>query len=362
MSLLQYYQDQISKGSIVEDKQQLTVLSQLQEISAQLSEEQKKRYSLLGRFRKNHLVKGLYLWGGVGIGKTFIMDCFFNSLPFNQKLRVHFHQFMKTVHTELKQLQGKKNPLQVLAKHFAERNLIICFDEFFVSDIADAMILAGLFKALFAEGVSLVATSNIPPDELYKYGLQRSLFLPAIELIKKNTSVVHIESLTDYRLRHLIHAGVFYHPLNESAHQEMEKSFELLRESHSIETQPILICNRLIPIVKQAGGIVWFEFADICHVPRSQLDYLEISKKYHTVFISNIPYFKANDRNTINLFIRLIDVLYDAKIRLVCSATDIAENLYKEGPLQFEYMRTCSRLTEMQSENYFKNPAYFLIT
>jgi cell division protein ZapE len=355
MSPITYYKNQIQKGLIAEDAQQLQVLQYLEKVAANLGEEEKSREKPFAIFRKAKLVHGLYLWGGVGIGKTFVMDCFYHSLPFTQKLRIHFHKFMKMIHHELKQNQGKKNPLQIIAHKIAKQHIAICFDEFVVTDIADAMILARLIKALFAEGVTLVATSNIAPDDLYKHGLQRSLFLPAIALIKKHTEVMHVQTQMDYRLRHLEHAGVFYTPLDETADENMRKSFEILKEDSQEFTEPVIVCHREIPIIKRTNNIIWFDFKVICHVPRSQHDYLEIAEKYQTIFISNITSISPNDRNTINLFIRMIDVFYDARRRLVCSSEETIENIYKSGPLKFEYTRTCSRLIEMQSESYFNS-------
>lgn len=353
MSPLEYYHNQFAKGLIAEDPQQLEVLQYLQQIAVNLNNELAARKNPFTIFRKPKLIQGLYVWGGVGIGKTFVMDCFYNALPFKQKMRIHFHKFMRMIHQELKQYQGQKNPLQIVAKNIAKQAIVICFDEFVVTDIADAMILARLINAIFDQGITLVATSNIAPDELYKHGLQRSLFLPAIALIKKHTNVIHVATQTDYRLRHLIYAGVFYTPNDATAQENMDKSFRLLANDSVEKYKPIEICHRLIPIIKEAANIVWFDFKTICNVPRSQRDYLEITDKYKTVFISDIPKIAPNEKNTINLFIRMIDVFYDARVRLVCSSEVPVEDIYQDGPMNFEYARACSRLIEMQSEDYF---------
>ncbi len=353
MTPLDYYQEQCQKGVIFEDHQQLAALKNLQRVYEDLVAEQKQRTSLLAFLRKPHLVTGLYLWGGVGIGKTFIMDCFYNVLPFPNKMRMHFHQFMQSVHLSLKKHQGEQDPLQVIAKELAKNTLVLCFDEFFVSDITDAMILGRLLRALFANGVCLVTTSNVRPDDLYKNGLQRSQFLPAIAMIKQDTEVVHITTQVDYRLRHLKEAGVFYSPLDDTARNNMEKSFNTLTQAISLETAPILINSRQIKIEKQAGDIIWFEFAEICRVPRSQNDYLAIAQQYRTVFISNIPVIEANDKDTICLFISMVDVFYDARVRLVISAAESVPQLYSRGYKILEYTRTHSRLLEMQSVDYF---------
>jgi cell division protein ZapE len=348
-----YYHEQVANGLITSDDQQLRALEYLQRLQQDLIAEEKHRAQLFAFLHKPRIVKGVYLWGGVGIGKTFLMDCFFHTLPLPQKLRMHFHRFMQMVHDKLTAHQGEKDPLDVIAQELSKETLILCFDELFVSDITDAMLLGRLFKKLFDNGVSLVATSNLPPDDLYKNGLQRSRFLPAIELIKKNTDVVHIAAQVDYRLRHLQQAGVFYTPLNKFAAQSMETTFDNLTRGKTISKTPVIINERPIKIYKQAGDVIWFDFKDICTVPRSQHDYLTISKLYRTVLISDIPVIKENERDTICLFISLVDVLYDARVRIVISAAEPVDQLYNRGYMIMEYTRTNSRLLEMQSLDYF---------
>jgi len=295
------------------------------------------------------------LWGSVGIGKTFLMDCFYESLPFKNKLRLHFHSFMQHVHQALKKHQGEQDPLKNIAKELSQETLVICFDEFFVSDITDAMLLGRLLKALFLEGVSLVATSNVTPDELYKNGLQRSQFLPAIALLKQDTEVIHLQSVEDYRMRHLKEAGVFYTPLNDAARNNMEKSFNALTQGREIKTGVVIINGREIPIHKRAGDVIWFEFSALCTVPRSQNDYLEIAQQYRTVFISNVPVISEKEKDMICLFISMVDVFYDARVKLVISAEEPIDQLYNRGYMILEYTRTHSRLAEMQSSDYFAN-------
>jgi cell division protein ZapE len=355
MTPLAYYQEQINKGVIFSDAQQQNAMQHLQNVYDDLIHEVKQRSKVLSIFRNPQLVKGLYLWGSVGIGKTFMMDCFYQCLPFPNKMRMHFHQFVQRIHNALTQHQGEKDPLQIIAKEIAKDTIVLCFDELFVSDITDAMLLGRLFKALFERGVCLVATSNAAPDELYKNGLQREQFLPAIALIKKNTTVIHIPTAIDYRLRHLKEAGVFYTPLNDETYQKMEKSFSSLTDGLSIETTPIEIAGRLIQVKKRAGDIVWFDFNEICRVPRSQKDYLIIAKEYRTVFISDIPIINANEKDTICLLISLVDVFYDARVRLVISAAEPVDQIYSRGYMILEYTRTHSRLLEMQSVDYFTN-------
>lgn len=353
MTPLEYYQEQCNQGIIVEDPQQLGAMQQLQIIYVNLLAEHRERQGILSLFHKPKMVKGLYLWGGVGIGKTFMMDCFYKCLPFPEKMRMHFHQFMKLVHEELKKYQGEKDPLQLIAKDLSKKAILLCFDELFVSDITDAMLLGQLFRALFLRGVCLVTTSNTPPDDLYKNGLQREQFLPAIEILKMNTTVLHIPTDIDYRLRHLKEAGVFYSPLNNAARENMEKSFDSLKGNDRVSTDPVLMLGRSIKIRKQAGKIIWFEFADICKVPRSQNDYLAIAEKFNTVFISDIPAIPANEKDTICLFISMVDVFYDARVRLVISSAEPIGEIYSRGYMVLEYTRTHSRLLEMQSTDYF---------
>ncbi len=353
MTPLDYYYAECRKGTIFEDPQQLDAMQHLQRVYVDIVSEHHKRQGFFSFLQKTHLIKGLYLWGGVGIGKTFMMDCFYNCIPFSEKLRMHFYQFMQLVHQELKKHQGEKDPLNLIAKDLAKQTMLVCFDEFFVSDITDAMLLGRLFKALFTQNVCLVTTSNVQPDDLYKNGLQREQFLPAIAMLKQNTTVVHIPTSIDYRLRHLKEAGVFYTPLDEVARVNMEKSFAALAANQPISTQPIIIHGREIKIKKSAGKTVWFDFSELCTVPRSQNDYLMIAEQYDTVFVSDIPTIPANAKDTIYLFISMVDVFYDARVRLVISAAEPVADLYSRGYMTLEYARTHSRLLEMQSTDYF---------
>lgn len=350
MTPIEYYYKQCNTGLVLADDYQLAVLQHLQEIHKNLLQENQHRSSLFSLLRKPRSVQGLYMWGGVGIGKTFLMDCFYHSLPLTNKLRMHFHPFMRMIHQELKKHEGEKNPLEKIAKELANKTMLICFDEFFVSDIADAMLLAQLFNALFSQGVCLVATSNVKPDDLYLKGLQRQLFLPAIALIKEKTTVLHIPTITDYRLLHAKNSGFFYTPNNEAAIQKMEVHFRHYAQGLPVSCHPVEICGRMIPINKQAGEVIWFDFDKLCAVPRSQHDYLEIAHRYTTVFISNIP--KISSNNIINLFIRLVDVFYDSRIRLIFSAAFPINEIYTQGYMLADYARVRSRLQEMQAENY----------
>jgi cell division protein ZapE len=355
MNPLNYYLKQVSEGVIVADDQQLELMRALQKTHHDLLLEHKKRAKLSLILRKPQVVSGHYIWGGVGIGKTFLMDCFYHCIPFQEKMRIHFHAFMKMVHHELKKHQGEKNPLQIIAKKIAKKHMLICFDEFFVADIVDAMLLARLLEALFSNGVCLVTTSNVEPDELYKRGLQRPLFLPAIALIKQHTTVTHVSTIVDYRLRYLKMAGVYYTPNNAHAKEQMEKSFSILSKNQEQHHLPIVVCERPIKIKKQSGDVVWFDFKAICKPPRSQQDYLAIAEKYKTIFISNVPVIPPEANDIICLFIRMVDVFYDAHIRLVVSSEVKVDEIYTQGTMAFEFARTRSRLFEMQSESYFSS-------
>jgi len=353
---LEHYQEQIARGFIEKDEQQESTILILETIYHDLVIRQKKRNSQAGKVRRKikprKPIHGLYLWGTVGIGKTFLLDTFYNCLPV-KKMRLHFHAFMRQIHQDLKTYQGQKNPLQKIAKKISDEVLVICFDEFFVSNIADAMILGELFKALFKGGVCLVATSNIAPDDLYKNGIQRQRFLPTIEIIKKNVRTVHLQSHKDYRRRHIEQAGVYYTPLDKTAKENLAQSFRHFSQCPNISEEPIEVLGRNIDIVRQAGDTIWFDFYKICGRPRSQNDYLELTKHYRTVVIEAIPVLDKLSSDLIISLINLIDVLYDSHTRVIISAEATVENLYPNNKLHPEFNRTQSRLIEMQSADYF---------
>ncbi|MDX1901047.1 MAG: cell division protein ZapE [Gammaproteobacteria bacterium] len=353
MTPTECYQAQCAQGMIVSDQTQLDAMQQFERVYFDLLSEYRLRQKWFALFRKTRVVKGLYLWGSVGIGKTFMMDCFYQSIPFSEKMRMHFHAFMAMVHQALKQHQGEKNPLRAISDDIARRAMVICFDEFFVSDVTDAMLLGGLFSELFKRGVTLIATSNTAPDNLYKNGLQRERFLPAIEHIKENTIVYSIHSDIDYRLRHLKEAGVFFSPLDALAEKNMQNTFSQLTRGEEIQHDPVMIQDRSIHVYGRTQDVIWFDFSDLCTVPRSQQDYLEIAKRYKVVLVSNVPVIPPHAKDMICLFVSLIDVLYDARIRLVISAAEPVVDLYLRGFMIMEYTRTQSRLLEMQSEDYF---------
>ncbi|PID43953.1 MAG: cell division protein ZapE [Gammaproteobacteria bacterium] len=327
-------------------------------IAAESAKPKGKLDSFKDRFRKRKPSpeRGLYFWGGVGRGKTWLMDTFFDSLPFDRKMRVHFHRFMHRVHHELKGLEGVKDPLKTIARTFAAEARVICFDEFFVSDIGDAMILAGLLDELFANEVCLVCTSNIIPDGLYKDGLQRARFLPAIALVNEHTEVINVDGGVDYRLRTLEQAELYHFPLDSGANRSLEKSYEGLAVESGGHDLDLEINSRIIKAVRRSDDVVWFEFAELCDGPRSQNDYIELAKEFHAVLISNIPVMGGDTDDQARRFINLIDEFYDRNVKLVVSAEASIDKLYRGGKLDFEFERTQSRLLEMQSQEYLEAP------
>ena len=298
------------------------------------------------------LVKGIYFWGGVGRGKTYLVDTFYDCLPFKNKMRVHFHRFMHRVHQELKTLTGQSDPLKIIAKRFADETCIICFDEFFVSDITDAMILGTLFEELFAHNVTLVATSNIIPDELYRNGLQRARFLPAIALINKHCDVVNVDSGIDYRLRTLEQAEIYHSPLDKKADENLCRYFEQLSVEPGKKEKIIEINNRELTTTQESDGVVHFEFSTLCESARSQGDYMELSRLYHTVLMANVTQMTADNDDAVRRFIALVDEFYERNVKLIISAQVAMEELYSGGTLVFEFKRCLSRLQEMQSHDY----------
>ena len=295
--------------------------------------------------------RGVYMYGGVGRGKSFLMDCFFNAVPIRRKVRLHFHEFMREVHRELAALQGTVNPLDVLGERISKRYKLICFDEFHVADITDAMILHRLLVSLFENGVGFVTTSNFRPDDLYPGGLHRDRILPAIALLNERLEVLNVDNGTDYRRRTLEKVRLYHTPLGPEADAEMEMAFNQLAEVQ--DGDPLLhIEMREIRARRRAGGVVWFDFRELCGGPRSQNDYLEIASQFHTVLLSNVPYMPVNMASPARRFTWLVDVLYDRRVKLILSAAVPPEALYTEGPLAHEFPRTVSRLNEMQSAEF----------
>ncbi len=353
------YEYDLKQSGFIVDTTQRQAICQLEYLYKQLIERQVKKKSLFYKLfdlfsSAKQPLKGLYFWGGVGRGKTYLMDIFYESLPFENKLRVHFHRFMRRVHHDLSTLSGQKNPLEQVAQRLADEACIICFDEFFVSDITDAMILAGLLNGLFQRGVTLVATSNIVPDGLYKDGLQRERFLPAIALLNLHTEVVNVDGGTDYRLRCLEQAELYHSPLDEQADASLYASFEsLIPDKNKMEEGKVLeIEGRSIISRYHCEDVVWFDFAAVCEGPRSQNDYIEIAKEYHAVLLSDVPELTINHEEAARRFINLVDEFYDRSVKLIISADRVIHALYSGQRLVFEFERTVSRLLEMQSYEY----------
>jgi cell division protein ZapE len=302
--------------------------------------------------RSQQPVHGLYLWGGVGRGKTWLMDLFFASLPFAKRQRRHFHRFMYDVHAHLKDLDRNSAPLDAVAARIAKEAHVLCFDEFFVGDIADAMILGGLLQGLFRRGVALVATSNLPPRRLYENGLQRERFLPAIALLERHMRILAVDSGTDYRLRDLTQAGTYLVSGAADTQARLDTLFNRLAGGAAAQAGAVQIEDRAIPIVREAGTAIWFEFAALCAGPRSQNDYIEIARAYQTVILADVPQFDAAREDEARRFIALVDELYDHNVKLIVSAAAAPAELYRGARLKRDFERPASRLTEMQSAQY----------
>ncbi len=359
------YRRDLAQGVIAPDASQQAAVDALQRIYSELDRKWRDAQGrphwlrLLRAFGrgKPETVQGLYLWGGVGRGKTYLMDLFFHALPGRRKLRMHFHRFMLMVHRRLGEAKGRSDPLVHVADDIAKDVDIICFDEFFVSDIGDAMILANLLGALFGAGVTLVATSNIEPNRLYEHGLQRRKFMPAIALIERHCAVLNVDGGIDYRLRSLDKAPVFHFPLDAAAERAMQALFAELTRGLRVEQGKVLdIQERKIPTLAWSEGLVWFDFAVLCGGPRSAADYIEIARQYHTVLVSGVPVLGERDDDKARRFITLVDEFYDHGVKLVLSAAVDLADLYQGPDLQFPFARTRSRLLEMQSRDYLGSP------
>lgn len=302
------------------------------------------------------VIRGLYLWGGVGRGKTYIIDNFYTCLPFTDKARIHFHRFLQNVHHELKTLSNVQNPLMVVAERWAKQARVLCLDEFHVADITDAMLLNGLLQALFTQGVTLVTTSNVKPDDLYKDGLQRQRFLPAIALIKQFTDVINVDSGVDYRLRVLEQAEIYHYPLDDEAARSLLESFVRIAPDSGEVDKVLEINGRRLQTIRCADGIVWFDFAALCNIPRAVADYIELAKCFNTVFVSNIPCMDETENDRVLRLINLVDEFYDRNVKLVISAQTLPELLYTGKRQAFQFQRTISRLAEMRSHEYLQRP------
>lgn len=346
------FNTKLAERNSVADPEQLKAVERLQALYDQLLALKAARRNRLRKlFIHPDLPRGVWLWGGVGRGKSFLMDCFFDAVPYQRKRRVHFHAFMREVHQALKTYHSESDPLAKVAADIARDTRLMCFDEFHVSDIADAMILGRLMKALFDGGVVFCITSNYPPDGLYPNGLQRQNFLPTIQLLNQMLDVLKIDAGIDYRLRTLAQENIFLVEDAELANKALQRMFHLLAGGEG-NTQDITLVNRDLPVVRRAQGIIWFDFAVLCAGPRSQNDYLALAEEYHTVMLSNVPKMTPDDSSSARRFTWLVDVLYDHRVKLIISAACPAELLYTQGPQASEFVRTVSRLIEMRSHEY----------
>jgi cell division protein ZapE len=355
-SLLAHLKPELDRRRIVLDHAQLGVLDRLQRLHDELVEFRRARLSLLRRWFHPPLPpRGVYLWGGVGRGKSFLMDAFYTLVPLRRKTRVHFHAFMKGVHDELRTVAREEDPLATVAARIARRHRLICFDEFHVSDVADAMILGRLLTALFRLGTVFVLTSNYRPDHLYPNGLQRQNLLPTIALLKQWLDVVEVDGGTDYRLRELEQAAAYYVTPPGAAEARLAALFERMRAGPD-EDPRLVIDSRPLKAKKRAGGLVWFDFATLCEGPRSQIDYLELARRFAVVIVSDVPRLSPDMSNAARRFTWLVDVLYDHRVKLLLSAEVAAADLYREGANSHEFARTVSRLVEMRTREYMALP------
>lgn len=351
---LEQYRIDVAEHGFFADAAQQRAVEALQQVFDELAAERARHQGLLGKLRRRRAVPGLYMWGGVGRGKTYLMDLFYEALPPEGKLRMHFHRFMQYVHRQMRARQGEKNPLDGIADELADRARVLCFDEFFVTDITDAMILAGLLDVLFRRGMTLVATSNIHPDELYYNGLQRARFLPAIDLIKQHCRVLNVDGGVDYRLRVLEQAELFHYPLDENAEPFLDERFRALAPEHG---QPrgnvdLDVEGRTIRARRVDEDVAWFDFRELCDGPRSQNDYIELAREFHAVLVAGVECMGKREEDMARRFINLVDEFYDRGVKLILTAEAPITELYRGERLTFEFERTRSRLLEMQSRDY----------
>lgn len=351
-SVLQKYQKELALRGFQSDPAQLQAIDALERCATEWAAYKGKRSNTLKKMvNRPPIPRGVYMYGGVGRGKSFLMDCFFEAVPIQRKTRLHFHEFMREVHRELHDLHGTVNPLDVLGQRISEKYKLICFDEFHVADITDAMILHRLLLALFDNGVGFVTTSNFKPDDLYPGGMHRDRVLPAIALLNQTMEVLSVDYGVDYRSRTLEQVDLYHTPAGPAADVAMSQAFEKLAMCR--DEDPILhIESRDIQARRRAGSLVWFDFKALCGGPRSQNDYLEIASQFSTVLLSDVPHMPVNRGSEARRFTWLIDVLYDRRVKLIMSADVPPEKLYTEGPLAHEFPRTVSRLNEMQSAEF----------
>jgi cell division protein ZapE len=351
-TVTELYQQTLVERGFKADPAQLNAVAALQRCEDEWVAYKSRRSNALTKMLvRPPIPRGVYMYGGVGRGKSFLMDCFFQAVPLRRKTRLHFHEFMREVHRELQDLKGMADPLDELGRRISLRYRLICFDEFHVADVTDAMILHRLLVSLFAHRVSFVTTSNFKPDDLYPNGLNRDRILPAIALLNERLEIVNVDAGTDYRQRTLTDAKLYHTPLGLEADTAMTAMFEHLAETR--DESPVLhIEHREIRARRRAGGVVWFDFATLCGGPRSMNDYLELATQFHTVMLSDVPQMPPRLASEARRFTWLVDVLYDRRVKLAISAAVPPEDLYADGPLAHEFPRTVSRLHEMESQEY----------
>ena len=356
MKVTQFYKQELAKRGYGSDAAQQGAIDRLQRCQDEwLSYKEIRSGKISKMMRFPDLPRGVYMWGGVGRGKSFLMDCFYEASPVEKKTRLHFHEFMREVHRELQELRGQPDPLEILGKNIAKKYRLICFDEFHVSDVADAMILYKLLDSLFKNRVQFVMTSNYRPDLLYPDGLHRDRILPAIRLLEEKLDILNVDAGIDYRQKAMEQVQAYYSPLGDQTVQAMTQAFQSIAEAH--DDDPVLhIEQREIKAVRKAGGVAWFDFKTLCGGPRSQNDYLEIASLFHTVLLSDVPYMPPKMASEARRFTWLVDVFYDHKVKLIIAADVPAEQLYTEGPMANEFHRTVSRIIEMQSKEYLEAP------
>jgi cell division protein ZapE len=352
LGMIEGFERAMTERGIVADEAQRQAAERLQAFYDDLLDFKARRRTALRKlFVRPQLPKGVWFWGGVGRGKSFLMDCFFAAVPYQRKRRVHFHAFMGEVHERLRAHKHEADALVKVAEEIATETRLMCFDEFHVSDIADAMILGRLMEALFDAGVLFCITSNYPPDGLYPNGLQRERLLPTIDLLNRKLDVIKVDAGVDYRLRALEEANIYIVAPDGTDDDRMMRTFEQVAggEGHH---RPIRVLDRDVPVVHRAPGVVWFDFHTLCGGPRSQNDYLVLAHAFHTIFVSQVPKMNAGMAAAARRFTWLVDVLYDHRVKLVVGAACRAEELYVEGPNAEEFARTASRLVEMRSHDY----------
>ena len=352
LSPAERYAQAIASGQFMPDDAQAQAVHELERVWQELIQRYKASKKAFRRFRRQTAPRGVYMWGGVGRGKTWLMDQFYDSIPFRRKTRMHFHHFMQHVHRELNKLSGQRNPLDAVADQIYKEAVVICFDEFFVSNVTDAMILSDLFQKLFHRGITLVATSNIAPDGLYKNGIHRDRFIPTIEMVKKHCQVLNVDAGVDYRLRVLKQAQLFKSPLTHDNQNWMAQRFSALTNTQHYSSEPIIINQRIVETIAHTEDVLWCEYSELCLKPRSPADFIEIANIYNTVLVSNVPHLTDFLSEGTRRFIYLVDEFYDRGVKLILTSEDSIIEIYDGEKLAFEIERTRSRLLEMQSDDY----------